>query len=135
MSLRGEKRTEFPQKVRKLAFARCCRDGTQPGIPQCERPGCGAVLRSGNIEYEHLIPDGLGGTPTLDNCGVWCAVPCSSVKTHSVDNPTMRKADRVTKRAFGLMPKKQAIKSPGFAKKNRTHAGRPPVARKERFCQ
>lgn len=129
MSLRGEKRREFSQKVRKLAFARCCRNGTLPGIPQCERPGCGAVLRSGNIEYEHLDPDGLGGEPTLENCGVWCAVPCSSKKTHTEDNPRMRKADRVLKRAFGLQPRKQTIQSPGFSKRQRTHAGRPPVRR------
>lgn len=132
MSLRGEKRREFPQSVRKLAFARCCRNGTMPGIPQCERPGCGAVLRSGNIEYEHLDADGLGGEPTLENCGVWCAVPCSSKKTRTEDNPRMAKADRVLKRAFGLQPAKQKIRSPGFPKRARTHAGRPPVPRKER---
>lgn len=129
MSLRGGKRTEFSQKVRKMAFARCCQSGTMPGIPQCERPGCGAVLRSGNIEFEHLAPDGLGGAATFENCGVWCAVPCSSKKTHTEDNPRMRKADRVTKRAYGLMPTKQKIQSPGFAKRARTHAGRPPVRR------
>ena len=56
MNLRGQKRREFPQSVRKLAFARCCRNGTQPGIPQCEN--CGNVLRAGNIEYEHLDADG-----------------------------------------------------------------------------
>lgn len=129
MSLRGEKRTEFSQRVRKLAFARCCLNGTEPGIPQCERTGCGAVLRSGNIEYEHLSPDGLGGEPTLENCGVWCATPCATVKTHTEDNPRMRKADRVLKRAFGLMPAKQKIHSAGFQKRPRTHAGRPPVRR------
>lgn len=129
MSLRGQQRREFPQSVRKAAFARCCRNGTMPGIPQCERAGCGAVLRSGNIEYEHLDPDGLGGEPVLANCGVWCAVPCSSKKTHTEDNPRMRKADSVLKRAYGLQPAKQPIKSAGFPKRARTHAGRPPVRR------
>lgn len=103
MNLRGHQRREFPQSVRKLAFKRCCRNGTLPGIPQCEH--CGNVLRSGNIEYEHLDPDGLGGEPTLENCGVWCAVPCSSKKTHTQDNPRMVKADRVLKAAFGLKAK------------------------------
>lgn len=107
--LRGQPRTEFPQKVRKLAFARCCRNGTIPGVPQCERPGCGEILRSGNIEYEHLDPDGLGGEPTLENCGVWCAVPCSSKKTHEEDLPRMRKADRVLKRAYGLGKRRRTI--------------------------
>lgn len=102
-SLRGHERKEFPLKVRGKAFARCCKNGTMPGIPQCEH--CGNVLRSGNIEYEHLDPDGLGGEPTLENCGVWCAVPCSSKKTRTQDNPRMAKADRVLKASFGLKAK------------------------------
>lgn len=112
MNLRGHQRQEFPQRVRKLAFARCCKNGSMPGIPQCEH--CGNVLRSGNIEYEHLDPDGLGGEPTLQNCGVWCAVPCSSKKTHTQDNPRMAKADRVLKAAFGLKAKRKQIQSRGF---------------------
>ncbi|WP_375414525.1 hypothetical protein [uncultured Bradyrhizobium sp.] len=86
--------------MRKAAFARCCKNGSQPGIPQCEN--CGNILRSGNIEYEHLDPDGLGGEPTLENCGVWCAVPCSSKKTREQDIPRMAKADAVLKASFGL---------------------------------
>lgn len=100
MNLRGQQRREFPQSVRKAAFKRCC---GEDGIPRCEN--CGNVLRSGNIEYEHLDPDGLGGEPTLENCGVWCAVPCSSRKTHTQDNPRMAKADRVLKASFGLKAK------------------------------
>ena len=103
MNLRGQQRREFSQKVRKLAFARCCKNGTKAGIPQCEN--CGNVLRAGNIEYEHLDPDGLGGEPTLENCGVWCAVPCSSKKTRTEDNPRMAKADRILKKNFGLEAK------------------------------
>lgn len=113
-SLRGHKRREFPSKVKKLAFARCCRSGTKPGIPQCEN--CGNELRGGNIEYEHLDPDGLGGEPTLENCGVWCAVPCSSKKTHTEDNPRMSKADRVLRKTYGLRPARKKIQSRGFAK-------------------
>lgn len=104
MSLRGQERREFPQSVRKLAFARCCKNGTMPGIPQCEN--CGNELRSGNVEYEHLDADGLGGEPTLENCGVWCRVPCSKDKTFKHDNPRMQKADRVLKTAFDLKPRK-----------------------------
>src|SRR5579863_1364228 len=99
-SLRGQYRREFSQSVRKLAFARCCKPD---GIPKCEN--CGNTLRAGNVEYEHLDPDGLGGEPTLDNCGVWCRVPCSSNKTRTEDVPRMAKADRVLKKTFGLKPK------------------------------
>jgi hypothetical protein len=97
-SLRGLERTEFPLSVRKLAFKRCCKDGE----PYCE--GCGNKLRSGGIIYEHVIPDGLGGEPTLENCKVHCRV-CADRKTFTEDNPRMAKADRVLKKNFGLKPK------------------------------
>lgn len=125
MNLRGQKRREFSQAVRKLAFARCCRNGTKPGIPQCEN--CGNVLRSGNIEYEHLDADGLGGEPTLENCGVWCAVPCSKKKTFTEDNPRMSKADRVLKKNFGLGRQKQKIQSAGFRKAEPQRSASRPV--------
>jgi hypothetical protein len=114
MNLRGKKRREFSQSVRKAAFIRCCKNGTRPGIPQCEN--CGNDLVAGNIEYEHLDPDGLGGEPTLENCGVWCRVPCSSAKTHRHDNPRMAKADAVLKLTYGLKPSKKKIQSRGFTK-------------------
>lgn len=117
MSLRGEKRTEFPQAVRKKAFARCCQQAPAcveniPGVPQCEN--CGKKLRPGETIYEHVQPDGLGGEPTLDNCKVHCTV-CADVKTHTEDNPRMRKADAVLKATYGLKPaRRQTIKSRGF---------------------
>lgn len=124
MTLRGEKRTEFPQSVRKGAFARCCRGG----VPYCE--GCDAPLgaRTGTI-YEHVVPDGLAGEPTLENCKVHCRT-CADVKTFTEDNPRMAKADAVLKKNYGLGKKKgPAIRSPGFAKRQRTHAGRQPAVR------
>lgn len=114
MNLRGRERKEFSQAVRKAAFARCCRQGTEPGVPQCEN--CGNVLRAGGIIYEHVQPDGLGGEPTLENCRVHCRV-CADVKTFTEDNPRMAKADRVLKRAYGLLPKKRKIQSRGFERR------------------
>ncbi|MBN8979428.1 MAG: hypothetical protein J0I08_23465 [Rhizobiales bacterium] len=128
MNLRGKERQEFPLRIRKLAFVRCCRNGSKPGIPQCEN--CGNVLRPGNIEYEHLIPDGLGGEPTLENCGVWCRVPCSKSKTFSEDNPRMAKADRVLRKSYGLTSKRQQIKSAGFRKAEPKHSATRPIVRK-----
>lgn len=113
MNLRGEKRTEFPQSVRKKAFARCCQQGTVPGVPQCETCGVQLSPRTGII-YEHVVPDGLGGEPTLENCKVHCR-NCADIKTHTEDNPRMRKADRVLKVTYGLRPaKRQQIKGRGF---------------------
>jgi 5-methylcytosine-specific restriction endonuclease McrA len=127
-SLRGEERTEFPQSVRKAAFARCCKSGTIPGVPQCEK--CGIELKSGNIEYEHLVPDGLGGEPTLENCGVWCRSSCSKKKTHQEDRPRMAKADAVLKSAFGLQAKRHKIKSAGFRKAAPQRSASRPLSRR-----
>lgn len=111
MSLRGQQRQEFPQKVRKAAFARCCLQGTKPGIPQCET--CGAELGKRNgLIYEHVQPDGLGGEPTLENCKVHCKT-CADIKTHTEDNPRMVKADRWLKKEYGLMPERRGRPMPG----------------------
>lgn len=108
MNLRGQERREFPLSVRKAVFKRCCRNG----VPHCE--GCGAELngRTGTI-YEHIIPDGLGGEPTIENCKVHCKT-CADVKTFAEDNPRMQKADRVLKKNHGLRAKRAQIKSGGF---------------------
>lgn len=111
--LRGLARTEFPLSVKKLAFARSCKPD---GMPKCEAPGCGKVIRAGHLRYEHLQPDGLSGEPTLENCGVWCDV-CADKKTFTEDNPRMQKADRVLKHTFDMKPAPRTkIQSRGFAK-------------------
>lgn len=109
-NLRGQQRKEFSQKVRKLAFARCCKNGQ----PYCE--GCGGEInaRTGII-YEHIQPDGLAGEPTLDNCKVHCR-NCADEKTFTEDNPRMAKADRVLKKTFGLQPSRKKLQSRGFQK-------------------
>ena len=110
-SLRGHDRHEFPQPVRKAAFRRACKPD---GIPKCEAPGCGKQIRAGHLRYEHLDPDGLGGTPTIENCGVWCDV-CAVAKDR-IDNPRMAKADSVLKKTYGLTPTRKRIRSAGFRK-------------------
>ena len=103
--LRGLTRTEFPLAVKKAAFARACK---RDGMPKCEAPGCGRIIRAGHLRYEHIHPDGLGGEPTLENCGVWCDV-CADRKTFTEDNPRMQKADRVLKATFGLKRKSRPM--------------------------
>lgn len=110
-SLRGHERTEFSSKVRRAAFRRCCR---ADGLPYCE--GCGIELVSGNIEFEHVDPDGLGGDATLENCKVFCKKACARKKTDEQDNPRMVKADAVLRANFGLRAKSQQIRSAGFRK-------------------
>lgn len=110
-SLLGHRRREFPQDVRKAALKRATRNSKV----FCETCGNECNERNGII-FEHIVPDGLGGEPTLDNCKVHCKT-CADVKTHTEDNPRMRKADRTIKARFNLKPTPRAkIQSRGFAK-------------------
>lgn len=122
-SLRGLERKEFPQSVRKLAFKRCCREG----VPHCET--CDVVLnkRVGTI-YEHVIPDGLGGEPTLENCKVHCRA-CADIKTFTEDNPRMQKADRVLKAEYGLQANRKKIQGGGFRKAGAQRSASRPLRR------
>lgn len=96
MNPRGFNRTEFPKRVKADAFRRAC---NPQGIPHCET--CGVPLTAGNIIYEHIDPDGLGGTPVLENCKVHCRT-CADTKTVERDNPIMQKADRQLKSNYGI---------------------------------
>jgi hypothetical protein len=96
VNLRGQTRRDFPKRVKADAFRRCCDPN---GIPHCET--CSVELTAGNIIYEHVDPDGLGGEPTLENCKVHCRT-CADTKTIERDNPIMQKADRQLKTNFGI---------------------------------
>jgi len=103
-------RKEFSQKTRKAAFARCC----QPdGVPKCE--GCGRSLVGHPFDYDHIVPDGLGGDNSLENCKVLCSggrATCHGIKTHEEDTPRMRKADAQADYARGTTRKKVKIPQP-----------------------
>jgi 5-methylcytosine-specific restriction protein A len=90
-------RSEFPAKVRQAAWARC--------KGRCEAEGCGLKLQVGKFHFDHDMPDGLGGKPTLDNCKVLC-IACHLEKTTTKDNPRMTKADNQMKAQWGLKPKR-----------------------------
>jgi 5-methylcytosine-specific restriction endonuclease McrA len=83
-------RLEFPGKIKDQAFARAA--------GYCEK--CGITLGSKRPEYDHRLPDALGGKPTLANCWVLCT-PCHSEKTAKEDVPRIRKADRQRKNHVG----------------------------------
>lgn len=94
-------RQEFPVSVRKAAWARC--NG------RCE--DCGRELTGGpkdSPQYDHDIPDGLGGKPTLDNCVVRCP-SCHLGKTTTRDVPAIAKAKRIEAKRLGLRAEKAAI--------------------------
>ena len=84
-------RREFSTKVKQAAWDRCG--------GRCEQ--CTAKLFPGKFAYDHILPDGLGGEPTLANCQVLCDA-CHGGKTHGADRPRMAKADRSRKRFLGI---------------------------------
>jgi 5-methylcytosine-specific restriction protein A len=83
-------RREFPARVMVDAFKR--------SGGNCER--CTARLYTGKFAYDHVIPDQLGGEPTLENCQVLCSA-CHSVKTRTKDVPAIAKAKRIERVHIG----------------------------------
>jgi 5-methylcytosine-specific restriction protein A len=77
-------RREFSKKVMGQAALRA--NG------QCEK--CSARLLSGGFHFDHVIPDALGGEPTLANCQVLCKA-CHQGKTSKEDVPRIAKTERM----------------------------------------
>ncbi len=86
-------RREFSKRVMRDAFLRAG--------GRCEVDGCGARLTAGKFAYDHIIPDALGGEPTLDNCQVAC-LPCHKEKTGKADIPRIAKTKRISDREKGI---------------------------------
>lgn len=86
-------RREFPAKIRAKRF--------ELAGGHCEK--CGNRLFPGRIHYDHVIPDALGGEPTLENCEVLCT-PCHGAKTSGEDVPRIAKSKRVRNNHIGAKP-------------------------------
>lgn len=83
-------RKEFPASVRKAAYKR------SGGICEC---GCGQPFSDHPKErpqYDHELPDFLGGTNDLENCKV-IRVACHLVKTYGQDMTQIKKVRRADK--------------------------------------
>lgn len=86
-------RAEFSKAVKREAWDRCggiCED--------CQLP----IL--GTPEYDHDLPDFLGGEPTLENCRCLCS-KCHRIKTRG-DRQRIDKARRIDEKRKGLRPKR-----------------------------
>lgn len=100
-------RQEFTRKQRAQAFERCG--------GRCEE--CGAKLKPGETEFDHVIPCALGGEATLENCSVKCRA-CHGTKTAKSDAPTIAKVKRIHAKHHGIWPASLAkIQSRGFPKR------------------
>jgi 5-methylcytosine-specific restriction endonuclease McrA len=116
-------RRDFPRKVRQAAIDRA--DG------HCEK--CGAALKVGEAEVDHILEAGFGGGPGLENAQVLCK-PCHTPKTADGIR-RMRKADRARDKASGAMlPAARPIQSRGFPTR-KSRAPKPALAPKQLYTK
>lgn len=88
------KRRNFPSSVTVEAIRRASKAN---GFPCCEV--CGTMMKRGQWHFDHIIPDRMGGEPTLENCAVIC-VPCHAQKT-SKDVGDIARAKRLEAKHSG----------------------------------
>ena len=100
-------RQEFSRKTKAKIIARA--NG------RCER--CKAVLKTGEGEVDHILPDALGGDNQPANGQLLCRV-CHKEKS-ARDIKKTRKADRARDKQSGAMASKQKIQSRGFYKSSK----------------
>lgn len=120
-------RREFSKRVRRDAFARA--KGQCEGAPFAYDGRCDVKLTIGKYHYDHDIPDGLGGEPTLENCVVLC-IACHKDKTTKKDVPAIAKAKRISDRHIGIKSPRQKIQSAGFRKAPAQRTASKPIERR-----
>lgn len=95
-------RREFSKQVRQDALKRsgmfCEAVGSFYGLPEGQR--CNAPLGYG-VQFDHVIADGIGGEPILDNCAAVC-MSCHRWKTSHRDTPLVAKVKRVRDKHLGI---------------------------------
>lgn len=100
-------RREFTPKIKLAAWER--------SGGHCE--DCLARI-IGRPEYDHRIPDALGGEPELSNCQVLCS-KCHRLKTSGEDVPRIAKTKRTKRKAVNAWPKtSRPIQSRGFPRRH-----------------
>lgn len=108
-------RTEFSRKTKqealKRADFRCEATGSRYGFEEGQRCNCDLSL---GVQYDHNVPDALGGDNSLENCMAIC-VQCHKHKTRN-DIRQIRKSDRQRDKAIGVVRPKQSIRSAPFPK-------------------
>ncbi len=76
-------RTEFTRKTKQEALQRsglrCEAAGTRYGFEEGQRCNCSLSL---GVQYDHAVPDALGGDNSLENCLAIC-VQCHRFKTRN----------------------------------------------------
>lgn len=114
-------RQEFKAAVRRQAIQRSgyvCEGVNEAGV-RCATP----VGRGNPVEYDHVIPDWMGGEPTLANCSALCKL-CHKIKT-ALDAAARAQVKRRADRHDGIAAPRQRLVSRGF----------PPPAPKPSTCR
>ena len=83
---------------------------------RCEK--CGARLKAGEGQADHVLPVELGGESEVEN-GEWLCVPCHKAKTAD-DVRRIRKSDRQRDRYIGAVKPKGSIPRPPRAPRSTT---------------
>ncbi|MGA0595653.1 HNH endonuclease [Enterovirga sp. CN4-39] len=104
---RRSHRDEFSRKDRAAIFDRAWDAETR--VHHCENPACGAALKRGEGEVDHILPVQLGGKPTIANGRLLCS-PCHKAKT-ALDIRMIRKSDRQRDKHTGAIRPKSSIPS------------------------
>ncbi|MFA1625213.1 HNH endonuclease signature motif containing protein [Rhizobium mongolense] len=106
-------RAEFTRKTKQDALKRsslkCEASGPRYGLQEGQRCNCSLSL---GVQYDHDVPDQLGGDNSLENCRAIC-VQCHKIKTRG-DIQQIRKSDRQRDKSSGVIRPTGKIKSPGF---------------------
>ena len=103
-------RREFPAAVKREAIKRSgfiCEGVTDDGV-RCSIP----VGQGKPVEYDHVLPDWMGGEPTLENCAALCKL-CHKIKT-ALDAADRGQARRRSDRHNGISAPRQRLVSRGF---------------------
>lgn len=113
-------RREFSKQVKREALRRANK--------KCEGENCHA-LTGVKFHFDHVIADGLGGEPTLENCAVLCHV-CHNQKTSKHDVPLIAKVKRINDKHSGIRTVRQKIQSAGFRKAAPQRTASRPIERR-----
>lgn len=90
-------RRNFTRETQRQALARA-KGQCEPALPSGER--CPCAIEPGRYRTDHVMPDGIGGAPTLENRQVIC-VGCGRAK-YLRDRATIDRTRRIEDRRAGI---------------------------------
>lgn len=109
------RRREFPNPVKRAAYQRSngiCECYLIKNVEGLVPGGCNKPLGPGNLFYEHINPDGAGGSNDLDNAAC-LSKTCWQIKTRTFDRPVVAKVLRQRDMQIGVKTGSTGQKLPG----------------------